>query len=226
MTTAEKPLTDPETRPSAGRTTTATDWWSFAAAVILSLTTLASAWSGYQAARWGGETMKANRAASVERVEGQRQAAVADRQLMVDVMVFTSWMEAQTAGDELLAASYRERFRGEFVPSFDSWFAQTVDDDLPAGTPFEGHGYELAASRVAGEHVARAEAYSAQADAASQRADNFVLTAVLYASVLFLAGIASKLRGARASHGAILLAGVVFAAACAVMVSLPFSVGF
>lgn len=97
------------------------DLWEIVAAVVLSLATLASAWSGYQAARWTGETVKANRAASVARIDATSQRSIADRQVLIDVTLFSSWLEAEQMSNEKLSASFEDRFRPDFVPAFDSW---------------------------------------------------------------------------------------------------------
>jgi hypothetical protein len=48
------------------------DGWDFAAAIILSLATVASAWSGYQATRWSGQKVKDNRASILAMIEADR----------------------------------------------------------------------------------------------------------------------------------------------------------
>lgn len=200
--------------------------WMLAAAIVLSLTTLASAWSGYQAARWGGEASKANRAANVARLESSRQAAIADRQLTVDVMVFSSWLEVEIEGNGPLAAAFRDRFRPDFLPAFEAWYADSVDGELPPGTPFDHEQYLLPATVESDRLLVVAQGEADRADEASQTADNFVLTAVLYASVLFLAGIASKTRTTRSSHVAVTLSVAMFVVATWIVFTLPFNVGF
>ena len=64
------------------------------------------------------------------------------------------------------------------------------------------------------------------ADEASQTGDRFVLTAVLYASVLFFAGIASKLSDPRSEHLAVGLSATMFVVASVVVLTLPHRFGF
>ena len=201
-------------------------WWEFAAAVILSLATVASAWSGYQSTRWSGENSRASRAAADLRLDATQQLAVANRQMSNDVGIFAMWFEAAVRGDERLSALIEERFRPEFAAAFDSWRATGGSAELPPGSPFDQQAYQLAAS-VDGDRLnEQAVVEAAEADEFKQRAENYVLTAVLYASVLFFAGIASKMRTPSASHLAVGLSGLMFVLATLVMLSLPASVSF
>src|SRR3954451_25021348 len=81
------------------------------AVVLLSLTTLATAWSGYQAARWSGEQSQLYARASATRVQAGQQASRAG-QLRIDALVlFDDWLAARTAGRTRLAAINERRFR-------------------------------------------------------------------------------------------------------------------
>ncbi len=212
---------DPHEPARSGRS----DWWDLAAAVILSLATVASAWSSYQAARWSGETTRANRAANAARVDATKQSDLASRQVAVDVTTFAIWLEATVRNDAALAEAIADRFRPELRTAFDAWRA-TGDGPLAAGSPFDLDAYQLRANDEGDRLLALAETRADDADQANQNGDNFVLTAVLYASVLFFAGIASKLATTRAQHFAVALSGSMFVLATAVMATLPVNMAF
>ena len=202
------------------------DRWELAAAVILSLATVASAWSGYQAARWSGQKTKANRATAIAQIDAGRQESLANRQVTIDAVVFTSWLEASVAGDQALADEIEARFRDEFSPAFEEWRGPATSEALPPGSPFDEDDYQLAADQRADELTAQAEESAKRADESNQTGDNFILAAVLYASVLFFAGISTKLSSSHASHLAVGLSGAMFVFATTVMLTLPISVGF
>src|SRR5205809_3854832 len=86
------------------------------AVLLLSITTVATAWSGYQAARWSGEQSQHYAQASANRIKAQREATSAGQLRIDDLVLFNNWLNAHDAGDRKLAASYRRRFRPEFVP--------------------------------------------------------------------------------------------------------------
>jgi hypothetical protein len=64
------------------------------ATVLLTLATVATAWSGYQASRWNGEQAKAAARASAARIESVKAEGLANAQSQVDVAVFTQWVNA------------------------------------------------------------------------------------------------------------------------------------
>src|SRR3954468_9799054 len=94
------------------------------AIVLLSLTTLATAWSGYQAAVWSSEQSQHYARASATRIKAQQQATTAGQLRIDDLLFFNGWLDAHQAGNRKLAAVYRSRFRPAFVPAFNAWIAQ------------------------------------------------------------------------------------------------------
>ena len=165
------------------------------ATVLLSLATVATAWSGYQASRWNGEQAKAFSRASTLRDASNKADALANAQTQIDVATFTQWVNAYAQDQTELADFYFARFRPEFKPAVDAWVATRPrrNPDAPL-TPFAMPEYELASRTEAERLQAEAEAQSASARTNVQRATNYVLCVVLFAAVLFFAGISTKLR--------------------------------
>ena len=165
------------------------------ATVLLSLATLGTAWSGYQASRWNGEQAKAFSRAAAARVESAKAAALGNAQTQVDVATFTQWVDAYALERTQLADFYFARFRTEFKPAVDAWVAtRPLQNDEAPLTPFAMPEYRLAAQEEADRLEADAERWSAAARENVQRATNYVLGVVLFAAVLFFAGISTKLR--------------------------------
>ena len=196
------------------------------AAVLLSLATVLTAWSAYQATRWSGEQADAYSRASGLRTESVRASTKANEQVLVDVDVFLSWLDATHAGDERLAAFLRDRMREEFRPALAAWLATAPPGQIPDGTPFAVPEYRLAAQEESLNLEVRADAASAQARDANQVSDNFVLAAVLFASVLFFSGLAGTCDSLRAQVVLLVLAGLMCLIGAAVALSLPQNVGF
>jgi hypothetical protein len=185
------------------------------AAVLLALATVATAWSGYQASRWNGEQAKAFSRANAARIESTRAAALANAQTQIDVATFTQWVDAYAQEQTELADFYFARFRPEFKPAIDAWIATRPlrNPDAPL-TPFAMPEYQLAARENARELEAEAESLSATARANVQRATNYVLAVVLFATALFFAGMSARfrtnrLRLALVSFGVAILLGTV-----------------
>ena len=168
------------------------------ATVLLALATVATAWSGYQASRWNGEQAKAFSRGNAARVESTRASGLANAQTQIDVATFTQWVNAYALSQTELADFYFARFREEFRPAVDAWVATRPlkNPDAPL-TPFAMPEYQLAAREEADELEAEAEAFAAKARVNVQRATNYVLGVVLFASALFFAGMSAKLRTRR-----------------------------
>ncbi len=198
------------------------------AAILLSLATVLSAWGAYQATRWSGEQADAYASSAALRASAGRQAAVASRQIQIDVSAFLAWAQAKASGDDRLATFLQTRFRAEFGPAFDAWRTNPSADEqgLPAGTPFDQPQYVLATQVKADELNAAADKALLDAQHANQISDNFVLTAVLFASVLFFAGTAAKFRPQWIRWSMIAVAVLVFCCGLVVEFSLPQNIGF
>jgi hypothetical protein len=164
------------------------------ATVLLAVATVATAWSGYQASRWNGEQAAAFSRAGAARVESTKADGLANSQTQVDVATFIQWVDAYALEETELADFYYRRLRDEFRPAMDAWIATMprVNPDAPL-TPFVLPEYQLASREEAQRLEAEAEGWSATARTNIQRATNYVLCVVLFAAVLFFAGISTKL---------------------------------
>jgi hypothetical protein len=169
--------------------------FELAATLLLAIAAVATAWAAYQSARWHGEQAKAQSASIAARVESTRAANVANRQAEIDVALFTQWVDAYALEETELAGFYRRRFRAEFKPAFKAWVATRprTNRDAPL-TPFVMPQYKLAATAKADGLEAQAAAFSASVGRFIQRADNYSLAVVLFATSLFFAGISTRLR--------------------------------
>jgi hypothetical protein len=64
-------------------------------AVLLALATVATAWSAYQSRQWIGEQSQAYSRATAARIAENRFAALANRQVQIDVATFIEWVDAR-----------------------------------------------------------------------------------------------------------------------------------
>jgi hypothetical protein len=164
------------------------------ATVLLALATVGTAWSGYQASRWNGEQAKASARASAARIESAKAAGTANAQKQVDVATFTAWVDAYAQSQQKLAAFYFARFRNEFRPAAEAWVAtRPLQNPRAPLTPFAMPQYRLAAEGEAAALEVKAERLAAESRVDVQRSTNYVLAVVLFATVLFFAGMSTKL---------------------------------
>ncbi|MCH0540411.1 hypothetical protein I3F58_12685 [Streptomyces sp. MUM 203J] len=189
-------------------------WFEFTLAVILALAAVGTAWAGFQSQKWGGVQANSFAAASAARTESTRQSTEAGQFLTIDVIMFTQWLTA--LNEEILADPSKRpegeyvpdpdsvsgllftRFRSEFKPAVNAWLKTRplTDPDAPS-TPFSMPEYQLATLAEAVKELKEAERLSAKARQSNQRSDNYVLTAVLFALVLFFASVAGRAHARR-----------------------------
>ncbi|MGI5864259.1 MAG: hypothetical protein ACOX6T_19685 [Myxococcales bacterium] len=193
--------------------------WS---ATILSLATVATAWSAYQSARWSGVQAISFSRANSERLEANRYYGLAEQQEAVDVEVFVAWGKALVEKEEVLANFLYERFRPEFRKAVDAWLATRPlqTPDAPP-TPFAMPEYSLKARADGDEAHARAAQLFEEGRTANQRSDNYVLLTVLFASVLFFAGIATQFRAFTYAIVMLSIGTLIFLVALGVLVTFP-----
>jgi hypothetical protein len=193
-----------------------------AAVLLMSITTLATAWSGYQAARWSGEQSQSFARASAVRIKAQQQATAAGQTRIDDLLYFNGWLNARQAGNRALATVYRRRFRPEFVPAFRAWMAQrpfTNPDAIPG--PLYMPQYRLAATTRAAELDGQADELYQDGTQARANDDKYILSTVFFAAVLFFAGISLRLLWRPLRTVVLGLAGTMLVVGVGVVLSLP-----
>jgi hypothetical protein len=178
---------------------------------------LATAWSGYQASLWSGEQSQHYAEASSIRIKAQRAATHAGQSRIDDLLYFNGWLDAYEAGNQELAGIYENRFRPAFVPAFDAWIAQrpfTNPDAIPG--PLYMPEYRLQALDRAATLNDEADEVFTEGTDFKAHDDDYILSTVFFAAVLFFAGISlrvgwRRLRIAVLAFAAVmLLGGLVF----------------
>ena len=190
--------------------------------VILALVAVCTAWSVYQAARWAGVQSMRMASGSARRIESTRASTLAGQQTMVDIGLFTNWVNAYVEENEELSDFYLGRFRAEFRPAFDAWVATKprYNPDAPS-SPFAMPEYQLAAQQEADRLEKEANALVAEGQQALQTNNEYVLTTVFLASVLFFATLSMRMHW-RSVKLAVLLMGMAMLVVSIVrLISLP-----
>ena len=174
------------------------NWTELVATVLLAAATVATAWSGYQSTRWNGEQAKAAARANALRIDSAKADGLANSQTEIDVATFSQWVNAYAQKQTELADFYFKRFRAEFRPAVDAWVAtKPLKNPEAPLTPFAMPQYKVSARAEADRLNEEAEVHAAQARRNIQRASNYVLGVVLFASALFFAGMSTKLTSPR-----------------------------
>jgi hypothetical protein len=199
------------------------DWLS---TLLLTLAAVATAWATYQAAHWRSEQGLAGNRSTAARVQANRAAGVANRQIQVDVATFFQWVDAYRQKDTQLAAFYFRRFRPEFRPAVTAWIAtKPLTNPKAPLTPFSMPEYRSAALAEADALEAKGAVGAKESQAHVDRADRYTLCVVLFALALFFAGISTRLH---TNGSRLFVLGVGWAALLAAVVwmtTFPVSVG-
>ena len=186
------------------------------AVLLLSVSTLATAWSGYQAARWSGEQSQRYAMASTARIRSQQASTRAGQLRIDDLLNFNGWLDARHAGNDRLAAIYEHRFRAEFRPAFRAWLAQST---IPGPTYMPQ--YKLADQARAAAFDAEADRLFAEGGDGKVNDDHYILSTVFFAAVLFFSGISLRLEWSPLRIFVLSLAGVLLAGGIAYVLTLP-----
>lgn len=191
------------------------------AVVLLSVTAILTAWSGFQSSKWGGAMSISFSQASASRIQAARFDGVANRKMSIQVGLFTQWLSAQEQGHEL--ADYLvEHFPEPLDSAFVAWQATDplVTATAPA-TPFDMPEYVLPESNEARAADARADALFQEALAHNQRGDNYTLLTVLFATVLFFTALSGRMRTGRAQWVLLGLGLAGFVVGTSILISFP-----
>ena len=212
------------------------------ATIAIAIATILTAWSAFEAGKWGGTQAINFSEAGAARTESTRADTRAGQLTQIDVAMYLDWVGALAEESkegvipsieeglrapipETVSGFLRLRFRDEFAPAVEAWVAtDPVNNPDAPKTPFEMDDYVVASAVEAVELSALADEKSLDARDANQNGDNYVLTMVLFASVLFFGGVSSKMSSRRnqllmLSFGIIVLvAGVVILSTLPILV--------
>lgn len=206
--------------------------------LLMSVAAVLLAWTGFQATKWSGVQANSYSEAGARRIEASQASDLAAQQSTVDVVTFTQWLAAlereglldvedppatsYTPDPELVSGFLYERFRPEFKVAVDAWVATRPYDNAEAPpTPFVMAEYEVAATGEADRLARAADRSAATARQANQRSDNYVLVTILFATVLFFAGVSSKMDTARARIILLALGSTLLVTSSIVLVLFP-----
>jgi len=181
-------------------------------AVVLALVAIATAWSGYQAARWEGNRAELYGESSRLRITAEGLDALAGQERLYDTTTFNSWLNAGSRGDQKLAQFLQRRFREEFRTAFKVWLAtDPFNDPTAAPGPTFLREYRNAKAEQAETLNEKALSTFNEGTASGATGDRYVRVTVLLATVLLLTAISQRFRITVVRTGLLCIAFVVLA---------------
>ena len=185
---------------------------------------LATAWSGYQASLWSGEQSQQYARSSAVRNKAQRASTHAGQSRIDDLLYFNGWLDAHQSGNQGLARIYERRFRPAFVPAYRAWIAEepfTNPDARPG--PLYMPQYHLEAEDHSVALDREADDLYREGSEAKGNDDDYILSTVFFAAVLFFASISLRVDWPRLRITVLALATVMLVGGLVFVLTLPIS---
>jgi hypothetical protein len=172
-----------------------TQWVEIVEAVVLATVAVATAWSGYQAAKWDARSQQNYNLSSRTAIESQQRATLAGQDRLYDITTFNGWVAASVAGKDKLATYYERRFRTEYDTAFVAW--QKLDpfnnSSAPPGPIFMAE-YKNANQQESVRLGEDAKSYFEKGVSMRETGDRYVKVTVLLATVLLLTVLSQRFR--------------------------------
>ncbi len=191
-------------------------------AAILALVAVATAWRGYQAAKWAGNRAEQYAEANRLRVTAEGLATLAGQERIYDSDTFNVWLAARLDGKEKEAEFFERRFRDEYRPAFTAWLKTDPfnNNQAPPGPIFMSdyhnakHEQFLALGKQAADVADRGTK-------SGETGDQYVRITVLLATVLLITAIGQRFRFKAARVAFMILAFLLLCLPLARLLMLP-----
>jgi len=195
--------------------------WS---AALLAAATLTTAYSAYEATRWGGQQSTRFTQAGAARTESAKAQSRGFSFITIDADLFTQFAVAYSQGNKALEDVLRYRFfRDEFKHAFNAWLKlQPLKNPDAPDVPFQMKQYKVAELEESERLEEEASGLFEEGREANQTSDNYVLATIFFAAVLFFGGLSVKFRSQRLIVATLVFGSLMFMAGVVRLATLPF----
>jgi len=164
-------------------------------AILLAVVAIATAWSGYQTARFDARQAHLYGLSNKYRAAENRAATRSGQLQLYDSTTFSFWLQGKAQDDLAAQRLFERRFRAEFRPAFQAWLRTDPfhNPKAPPG-PLLMPEYRNAAAVQAKAYGAKASAAFEDGTQARELGDKYLRNTVLLATVLFLTALSQKFR--------------------------------
>lgn len=176
-------------------------------AIVLSLVALATAWSGYQAARWDGQRSYLYARAASVRVNAEELDTQAGQERLYDMSTFNAWIAARASRNEELTDFLERRFRPEYRVAFQAWLKLDPfhNAQAPSGPIFMPEYHNVNHDKA--RELWRQSAETMENGTTSgEVGDRYVRVTVLLATVLLITAIGQRFHIAGVRTGLLIVA--------------------
>ena len=200
------------------------EWLEILSAAILALATIATAWCAYQSARWSGLMTISFAKSNTARTQSTKLLSAGGQLIQVDVGLFLEYVNAAIVDqNQELADFVKERwFSDELAAATDAWLElDPINNPDAPRSPFAMSEYQSRGLQLSQSYDILADSYREDALNDNQRSDNYVLLAVLFASVLFFAGICTKFKHRWLQITLLMFAVVIICIGAGILLTFP-----
>jgi hypothetical protein len=164
--------------------------------VMLALVAVATAYSGYQAAKWDSRQALLYGQSSHDRFTAEAKSTAGGQTLVSDSAGFNAWVQARAEGRTKEMAIFERRFSPDYHTAFEAWLKTDPFNNphAPPGPAFMPE-YTNSQKEAADKLNEQASKEFEEGTVARENADKYVRDTVLFASVLFLVAMAQRLKG-------------------------------
>jgi hypothetical protein len=191
------------------------------AVILLGVTTMGTAWCGYQSATWSSTGSQLSEVAAGQRIEASRQFGLATQVVTYDSTIVAQYAAAHAEGNEPLLTFYRETLvRPGFLPVLERWEAEVKAGGRPQSLAEDAEYLEAQFAGYRESSAAAEEAMQASTEA-GQNANSYIALTILLAAALFFAGVTSSFRFVLGRVLLLLAATAIVVGVAARLASLP-----
>ena len=171
------------------------EWVAIAEAIVLAIVAVATAWSGYQAAKWDALSAKQYALNANAIMLSQQNATLAGQEHLYGSTTFNGWMFARNTKDQQLIDFYVRRFRPEYRTAFEAWLKLDPihNADAPAG-PALMPEYKDTHAEQSAALAKEAKVYFDEAVESRETGDQYVKVTVFLATVLLLTALSQRFK--------------------------------
>ena len=189
---------------------------------MLAIVAIATAWSGFQAAKWDSRQALLYGQSSRDRFQADDLSTAGGQTLVADSAGFNSWLQARSANDRTAMTILERRFSPEYHVAFEAWLKTDpfTNPKAPPGPAFMPQYINPRKQEAARINEEASRKFDEGTDA-RENADKYVRDTVLFASVLFLIAMAQRMKGRGSKLSLNIIAGALLVFVLVSVVALP-----
>ena len=200
------------------------------AALILAITALATAWSAYQASLWNGVQILKIAAAQSQETTGSQEALAENQQRTIDGIQVITIASALAEGRNATVDFMVPRIRADLRSVIQAWLdTDPIHNKNSPPHPLLMPEYTETIQKKFREHQAFLtngfNTNMSEAQNAGDHGDGYVLLTVLFATVLFFAGISSTFHSHKIERILLFIATCILVVTLGMLWTLPVSAG-